>query len=77
MNISRREIVKQSRRPSRQRFYDSLADVPRNIEYEDGETIWIKDEGGYSQHVFRRTSKTDPAGGQLHPTGVTAGENVW
>ena len=73
----RRQIVKEAGRSRKTRFFAALSDVPRNIEYEDGEKIYIKSGANYAEYVFRRTSTTDPGGGQLLPTGVTTGSNVW
>ena len=71
--IPRRQIVKEAGRSKKTRFYASLSDVPHNVEYEDGERIYVAFGGlpdCYKEYIFQRTSLNNPAGGVLHDTGV-------
>jgi len=76
MNIPanlKRQVKAASREPDRSPYYDSLADVPHNRHFKDGEYIYIANGDNWDVYVFRRTNDRDPDGGNLLPLSVTTG----
>ncbi len=53
--------------------------MPHDVDYVDGEIIWIFDDPDWDMYVFKRTSVKDVDGGSWYATNVTtsAGCTDW
>jgi len=69
----RQRARRETRHPTRSPYYDAWSDVPHNVNYADGQVIWMSAGGGtYDMYVFKRTNDRDPDGGSWQQTGVTS-----
>ena len=73
---ARQDIRQAVRHSPRDIFYASFEDVPHEIDYKDGEVIWVYDSPVYDMYVFKRSDPRVKDSGTWYSTNVSTGAAV-